>query len=167
MLNSTSNAIQSHCYSPDNPETPGIQPVDLKSCNDALAVLVRTPDFTTRFRFSRNPRAMAIKIPTGWLMGQDGKCRIIINCQNDRDTGVFRYADIAQKARRIIDNCVNHPDPFGHYPMLNWGGVDGILGEDTFYVAVAKPMTSLSGVEIVNLSVLGSGESVDSGIESS
>ena len=87
-------------------------------------------------------------------MGADATCRIIINCQNDRDTAVFRYADVAQLARMILDNCVDKPDPFGRYPLLKWGGVHGIMGEETFYVAVARPILHGLELEVTNRTVL-------------
>lgn len=112
---------------------------------------------------------MAVKVPTGWQLGPNADCRIIINCQNDRDTAIFRYADVAQIARRIIDNCVDQPDPFERFPMLKWGGVDGIKGEETFYVAVARPLRPVLEVEIVNQTMPASRgpEDTDGGIESS
>lgn len=165
--NSTPNAIVPHCYIPEGRDTPGIHATDLEACKDALAVLVRTPNFMTRFRFSRNPRAMAIEIPTGWQMGTVSDCRILVNCQNDRDTGVFRYADVAQIARRIIENCVDQPDPYGRHPLLRWGGVDGIEGTETFYVAVARPLRAAPEVEVANVTVIASGGLIDVGIESS
>lgn len=166
-VNSSFNAIVSHCYTPEGQDTPNIQPVNLKACTEALAVLVRTPAFTTRFRFSKNPRAMAKSLPTGWQMGDDANCRIIVNCENDRDTAVFRYADIAQVARRIIDNCVDKPDPYGRFPLLKWGGASGVLGEETFYVAVAKPIrpTRLGlELEVGNKTPVAKGKLVDGGV---
>ena len=150
-FNSTINDIIPHCYTPEGADTPHVQPVDLKACKDALAVLVQTPDFTTRFRFSKNPRAMARKLPTGWQMGTGSTCRIVVNCQNDKDSAVFRYADIAQVARMIIDNCVEKPDPYERFPMLKWGGIHGLLGEETFYVAVARPLRSVVALAGTNL----------------
>lgn len=165
-FNSSSNPIIPHCYVPEGQDTPGIISTDLKACKDALAVLIRTPDFTTRFRFSRNPRAMAKIIPTGWQLGTESECRIIVNCQNDRDTAIFRYADVARIAKGIIDNCVDKPDPFGRYPLLKWGGVDGIQGEETFYVAVARPLSAAEG-EAANKTVIASGGLVEGVVESS
>ena len=90
-------------------------------------------------------------------MGSDAECRIIINCENDRDTAVFRYADVAHIARKILDNCVDKPDPFGRYPLLKWGGVHGINGEETFYVAVARPLNPSPDGRIANKTVIASG----------
>ncbi len=165
MLNSSFDEIISHCYTPEGQETRGVLPVDLKHCEDALAILVRTEDFTTRFRFSKNPRAMAISIPIGWQKGTDATCRIIVNCENDRDTGVFRYADIAQSARRIIQNCVNKPDPLERYPLLKWGGIDGIRGEETFYVALARPIRRELEVKVANGTLVADGGLVDGEFE--
>lgn len=165
-FNSSSNIIISHCYTPEGRETIGIQPVNLEACKDALAVLVLTPDFTTRYRFSQNPRAIARKVPLGWQLNRDSACRIVVNCENDRDTAVFRFADVAQAARRIIDNCVDKPDPSGKYPLLKWGGIDA-MEVQTFYVAIARPAGSLLEVEVVNKSVIASEIFVDGGIGSS
>ena len=164
-LNSSFNGIISHCYTPDGADTPGILPVELKSCEDALSILVRTEDFTTRFRFSKNPRAMAISVPVGWQKGTNAKCRIIVSCENDRDTGMFRYADIAQSARRIIQNCVDKPDPFERHPLLKWGGIDGIRGEETFYVAVAKPLRAALEVVEANETLVADGGLVDGALQ--
>ena len=155
--NSSLNRILSHCYTPDSQGTPGIKPVDPKDCTDALSVLVRTQDFTKRFRFSRNPRAQAVKVPIGWQKTADSDCRIVVTCMNDRDTSVFRLADVAQVARRIIDHCVDEPDPHGRYPLLQWGGVSGISEAETFYVAVAKPIRPELGLGDRNLSVIETG----------
>ena len=76
---------------------------------------------------------------------------------NDRDTAVFRLADVAQVARRIIDRCVDEPDPHGRYPLLKWGGVSGISAEETFYVAVAKPIRPELGLEGANLTLIETG----------
>lgn len=100
---------------------------------------------------------MARKIPTGWQLGTQSECRIIVNCENDRDTAVFRYADVAYIARKIIDNCVDKPDPFERYPLLKWGGVHGISGEETFYVAIARPLNPALDGKIANVTVIASG----------
>ena len=94
---------------------------------------------------------MAKELPTGWQMEIGATCRIVVNCQNDKDSAVFRYADIAQVARMIIDNCVEKPDPYGRFPMLKWGGIRGILGEETFYVAVARPLSSVLALAETNV----------------
>ena len=83
-------------------------------------------------------------------MGVGATCRIVVSCENDKDSAVFRYADVAQIARKIMDNCVEKPDPFGRFPVLKWGGIHGITGEDTFYVAVARPLHSVLSIEGTN-----------------
>ena len=165
MLNSSVNRVISHCYTPDSEETPGIRPINLQACKEALNVLIRTPDFTTPFRFSRNPRAMAKEIPMGWQPGPAADCRIVINCYNDHDSAVFRFADVAQGARKIMENCVEKPDPHGRYPVLEWGGVTDINGEETFYVAIARPLKSQLGVELINETLVAGGGLFDGGTE--
>ena len=100
-------------------------------------------------------------------MGAEAGCRIIVTCQNDRDTAIFRFADVARVARRIIDNCVDKPDPFERFPLLRWGGVAGIQGEDTFYVAVARPISRTLEIEVANTTVVPSGGLIDVVIGSS
>ena len=150
-LNSTVTPIASRCYTPESGgDTPEIPYTNLQACQDALSVLVHTPDFAGRFRFSRNPRAMAKKLPIGWQLGTHARCRIVVNCENDRDTAVFRLADIAHEARNIINTCVDQPDPSGRYALLRWGGVHGLLSENTFYVAVASPAEPELEIEVAN-----------------
>ena len=100
---------------------------------------------------------MARKVPIGWQKTAEAQCRIVVTCMNDRDTAEFRLADVAQVARRIIEHCVDTPDPHGRYPLLQWGGISGIDGEDTFYVAVARPIRH--GLELgnANLSLIETG----------
>ena len=100
---------------------------------------------------------MARKIPIGWQKTADAGCRIVVTCMNDRDTAEFRLADVAQLARRIIDNCVDVPDPHGRYPLLRWGGISGLDGEETFYVAVAAPIRPGLELGYANLSVIETG----------
>ena len=160
LVNSSLNAIIPHCYTPDSPDTPGIQPVVLKACKDALHVLVRQPNFAQSYRFSRNPRAQATKIPLGWQLGLDADCRIIINCVNDHDSAIFRFADVAQMAKQIIDECVDQPDPDERVPLFKWGGVRSLRDEATFYVAVARPIRAVLGFDGANGTVVtGLGES--------
>ena len=99
---------------------------------------------------------MARKVPIGWQKTAESDCRIVVTCMNDRDTEEFRLADVAQVARRIIDHCIDEPDPHGRYPLLQWGGVSGI-GEGTFYVAVAKPVRHKLELGGANLSVIETG----------
>ena len=93
---------------------------------------------------------MAKRLPIGWQLGTRARCRIVVNCENERDTASFRLADVAQEARNIINNCVDQPDPSGRYALLRWGGVHGLLGEDTFYVAVASPLDHDLEVGVAN-----------------
>ena len=167
MFNSSVNAIERLCYTPDRELTRHFKPVELQSCNDALRLLVHQRDYTTSFRFSRNPRAQALELPRGWQLGDHALCRIIVSCENDRDTAIFRYADVAQVARRIIDHCVEKPDPQGRYPLLKWGGIEGLNGEQTFFVAVARPLRSRLETGVANGTVLTGGISVDGGIDAS
>ena len=166
LLNSSINTrIIPHCYIPDREGAPGVQPVNTLACNDALHVLVRQPNFAARYRFSRNPRAQAIKIPIGWQFGPDAECRIVVNCINDQDSAIFRYADIAQVARRIIDDCVDNPDPLGRVPVFKWGGVNTVKDEFTFYVAVARPLPDARGSDAENGTVVTGWGPIDRGTE--
>ena len=167
MFNTAFNAVRPLCYTPEDEATPGIEPVNLNACKDALRVLIHTPDFASQLRFSRNPRTMAKKLPLGWQLGREADCRIVLSCANDRDSAVFRFADVAQVARRIMDRCVDSPDPDGRYPLLRWGGVQGIKDEQTFYVAVARPIESGLEVEVANTTVSGGWGLDDGGFESS
>lgn len=164
-VNSSIDATVPHCYTPDGQDTPGIQSTNLNSCQDALRTLVHTQDFTTAYRFSKNPRTMAKKIPIGWQFESDARCRIVVSCENDRDSAIFRYADVAQVARSIINNCVDKPDPFGRFPLLIWGGVHPIKGEETFYVAVATPRPSGPGLELGNRTMVVNAVRVDEGVQ--
>ena len=164
MFNSSLDMIISHCYTPDGADTPGIQPVETDSCNAALKTLVHTPDYTTPFRFSRNPRTLSKRLPTGWQFGDKARCRIVVNCENDRDSAVFRFADVAPIAKKIMDHCVYKPDTHGRYPILKWGGVDRMEGLETenFYVAVARP---LENDGMANGTVVAGGEMLDGEIQ--
>ena len=165
-FNSSINTnIVAHCYTPETRDTPGIEPVTLTACKDALHVLVRQPNFADRYRFSRNPRAQAIKIPLGWQLGTNAHCRIVVNCINDHDSAIFRFADVAQVAKQIIEDCVDQPDPFQRVPIFKWGGVNRLKDENTFYVAVARPLQSLLGSDGVNGTLVTGLGSVDGGIE--
>ena len=88
-------------------------------------------------------------------MQRPADCRIVVNCQNERDSAVFRYADVAQTAKMIIQNCIDQPDPTGRYPQLKWGGVAPV-GENTFYVAVAHPIDDSHELGEANLTAIGS-----------
>ncbi|CAF9941661.1 MAG: hypothetical protein HETSPECPRED_003843, partial [Heterodermia speciosa] len=87
-----------HCFTPTS--HPGIGLTNPSDCNLALTQLIRQPDFTTLFRFSKNPRrADVVKLPKGWGAGA---CVIFVSCSNTVDVDVFRYADVAYEARRVI-----------------------------------------------------------------
>ena len=152
-INSSLNELVSHCYTPDSPGAHSIEPVDPQDCTDALSALVRTKDFTKRFRFSKTA-AMAVTVPLAWQSTRDSDCRIIVSCTNDLDTAEFRLADVAQVAKSIIDNCVYVPDPHGRYPLLRWGGISGVSTKETFYVAVAKPIRDGRELENADLSLI-------------
>lgn len=166
LFNSSINVmIIPHCYTPESQDTPGVQPVNLKACKDALHVLVRQPHFADSYRFSRNPRALARKIPLGWQLGAEADCRIVVNCVNDHDSAIFRFADVAQVARQIIDDCIDKPDPYARVPLFKWGGVNRLKDENTFYVAVAKPLQPVPGSDGMNGTVVTGSGLVDGGID--
>ena len=48
---------------------------------------------------------------------------------------------------------------------MQWGGVTDINGEETFYVAVARPLQSQLGVELTNETFIAGGGRFDGGIE--
>ena len=108
---------------------------------------------------------MGKKLPIGWQLGQGAGCRIVVSCENDRDTAVFRYADVAQEARKIIDNCVDKPDTHGRYPLLTWGGIHGLRGEETFYVAVASPIQPVLEAGLANWTAPVGGVLIEEGPE--
>lgn len=166
LFNSSTNPIIiPHCYTPESQDTRGVLPVNLQACRDALHVLVRQPHFTDLYRFSRNPRAQAMKLPLGWQLGTVADCRIVVNCANDHDSAIFRFADVAQSARHIIDNCVDKPDPSGTVPLFKWGGVNRLKDENTFYVAMAKPIVNGLGSDGANGTVVTGLGAVDGAIE--
>ena len=106
---------------------------------------------------------MAKRLPLGWQVNDDAECRIIVGCQNDRDTAVFRYADVARTARIIIKACVDNPDPFGRIPLLKWGGAAGIKGAETFYVTVARPVLPRLEIEVANRTAIAAGSGLGDG----
>lgn len=69
-----------------------------------------------------------------------GECIIFFSCENDRDAYTFRFADVAQVARRVIGNCVGRPDASGEWGTLRWGGLDELGDSRTFYVSVGRPV---------------------------
>ena len=106
-----------------------------------------------------------MKIPIGWQLGPDAECRIVVNCINDQDSAIFRYADIAQVAKLIIDDCVDNPDPLGRVPVFKWGGVNTLNDEITFYVAVARPLPDVLGSHGEKGTVITGWGSDDGGID--
>lgn len=126
--NSTLDDITPFCF--DTESHPGIRVTNAPDCHRALGLLIRQPGFTTPYKFSKNPRRLdVISLPKGW--GAD-LCVIFISCANAQDTGIFRYADVAREARKVIRNCVdNQPEPYG--------GLYQVGSEGTFYVSVGRP----------------------------
>ena len=59
---------------------------------------------------------------------------IYVSCSNARDSDVFRYADVAYEARKVIKKCVSDQseEPYGG---LNEVGLYG-----SFYVSVGRPV---------------------------
>lgn len=130
LSNSSLNEVIPHCF--DQVSHPGIGFTNAADCNRALEGLIRQPGFTTLYRFSKNPRrADVVKVPMGWGAGA---CVIFVSCSNTRDTDVFRYADVAYEARKIIKKCIDDKteEPYGG---LNEVGLYG-----TFYVSVGRPV---------------------------
>lgn len=130
LSNGSLNEVIPHCF--DQVSHPGIGFTNAADCNRALEGLIRQPGFTTLYRFSKNPRrADVIKVPMGWGAGA---CVIFVSCSNTRDTDVFRYADVAYEARKIIKKCIDDQteEPYGG---LNEVGLYG-----TFYVSVGRPV---------------------------
>ena len=143
-MTNTSNRVDFHCF---NPETsPEMGEVSLRDCRGALLVLARNPDFTTPFRFSKNPRR-GLKIPRGWTSGE---CLIVMSCENDRDAATFRFADVLVVARRLVDTCVGtmQSEKWG---LLRWGGVEVLGDTETFYVSVGKLQAAPGSVNLVEL----------------
>lgn len=128
-----SNHIESHCYNPDTSPTMG--ETNLKDCRDTLLKIARTPDFTTRITFSKNPRR-GVSLPRGW---KSGECLIFFSCENDRDAYTFRYADVLASAREIVDLCVG-TTVTEQYGLMRWGGIYILGDSDTFYVSVGRPL---------------------------
>ena len=130
LSNGSLNEVIPHCFNQES--HPGIGFTNAADCNRALAGLIRQPGFTTLYRFSKNPRrADVIKVPKGWGAGE---CVIFVSCSNAGDTDVFRYADIAYEARKVIKKCIDEEteEPYGG---LNEVGLYG-----SFYVSVGRPV---------------------------
>lgn len=49
--------------------------------------------------------------------------------------------------------------------MLKWGGLANLKNEETFYVAVAKPIREEWAIEVANRTVMTDGALLDGGIE--
>lgn len=131
--NTTVGDVIPYCF--DQTSHPGIGYTNYADCRRAMTRLIREPRFTTSFRFSKNPRRLdIIKLPKGWGAGN---CVIFVSCENNRDTSVFRYADVAREANRIIDKCIKEvPDRPGEPP---YGGLVQVGDVGTFYVSVGRP----------------------------
>ena len=160
-VNPSLNAVNTHCYIPD--DNPGLEPAVLESCKGALAILVSTPDFAKRVAFTKNPTVVARLLPLAWQMAG---CRIVFSCLNDDDSAVFRLADVAQTAKRIIDNCIDQPDPSGRFPLLKWGGVALIGRSKTFFANVGKPIRHLLEIGGGNMTEIGGGGLIEGGMDS-
>ena len=130
-LNASTNEVHLHCF------TPGLHPerplTNVNDCKNALALMVLEPNFITPYRFSKNSRRFdVIPVPKGWTSGD---CIIFVSCENDRDTDVFRLADVAGQARKIIQACVEGQ-------ATPHGGINGVGTVGTFYVSVGKPLNA-------------------------
>ncbi len=127
-LNAT-NDIELRCFSPAlYPERSALNSTD---CDLALMKLVLTPRFNVLQKFSKNMRRLdTLKVPRGW--GQ-GKCIIMLSCENDRDTASFKLADVARQVRAIINYCIEGHD-------TTYGGIVGVSDVPTFYVSIAGPI---------------------------
>ena len=127
IINSNAtNDIELQCF---GPVYPGRTPVNAIDCPVAMMKLVLTPNFNVPFNFSKNTRRLhTIKLPKGW--GQ-GNCIILVSSSN-MDTAEFRLADVASRARKIIDACVTGRP-------VSYGGIVGIADLPSFYVSIAGP----------------------------
>lgn len=156
----SSNDLDAHCFTPET--SPEMTEVSLRSCRAALQVLARNPDFTTPFRFSKNPRR-GIKIPRAWTSGD---CTIIMSCENDRDAYTFRFADVLVVAKWLVDTCVGTQES-EKWGLLRWGGVHILGDSDTFYVSVGKLYTPTIPAGSVDLMELTSATALSPAIEDS
>ena len=60
----------------------------------------------------------------------------MLSSSNDLDTAVFRLADVANRARSIINVCIEGQD-------VSYGGIVGMLSDvPSFYVSVGGPSES-------------------------
>lgn len=64
-----------------------------------------------------------------------GNCIIMLSSSSDLDTAVFRFADIAIRARAIMNFCVEGQD-------VSYGGIVGISDVPSFYVSIGGPADS-------------------------
>ena len=128
IINSNAtNNIELQCFSP---VYPGRTPVNATDCPVAMMKLVLTPNFNVPRNFSKNVRRLdTIKLPKGW--GQ-GDCIIMVSSSN-MDTAEFRLADVAKRARTIIDACVTGQP-------VSYGGIVGISDVPSFYVSLGGPV---------------------------
>lgn len=129
ISSNATNEIVLHCFSPD--VYPERLPLNASDCRLSMMQLVLTPNFNVPFRFSKNERRLdTIKIPKGWT--GHGQCIIMVSSSSNEDTAVFRLADVASRARTIINVCVNgQPVPYG--------GIFGVGDVPSFYVSVGGP----------------------------
>ena len=126
------NEVILHCFSPEvYPERLALNATD---CPTAMLKLVLTPNFNIPYKFSKNTRRFdSHKLPMGWW---HESCIIMLSSSNDWDTAVFRLADVANRARAIINVCVNGQ-------AVTYGGIVGMLSDvPSFYVSVGGPAES-------------------------
>ena len=154
----SSNRIISHCFTPDS--HPDMGETNLRDCRDTLVAIAHTPDFTTPIRFSKNPRSGA-SLPRSW---RSGECLIFVSCENNRDSYTFRFADVLQLAKNLVDTCVGTIET-EKWGILRWGGVEVLGDSRTFYVSVGKPRPrSASGGNVIPANIV-NGTILDPAIE--
>ena len=128
----TSNATDNfllHCFTPF--AHPDRKAINATECKKAVRLLVLSPGFTKEYKFSKNKRRFdVISLPRGW---QSGDCLIMLSCENDLDSSVFRLSDVARQANKIMEACVLD----GETP---YGGVVGVSDVTSFYVSIGKPL---------------------------
>ncbi|KAL8831935.1 MAG: hypothetical protein Q9191_000575 [Dirinaria sp. TL-2023a] len=76
-----------------------------------MGKLVRQPGFKAKTHFSRSQK-VGVNVPKEW---RNDDCTIYVGCANDYDGEDFSYADIAQRAQKIITACVQDKtdEPYG------------------------------------------------------
>ena len=126
------NEVILHCFSPEI--YPERLPLNATDCPKAMLELVLSPNFNTPHKFSKNTRRFDThRLPMGWW---HGNCIIMLSSSNDWDTAVFRLADVANRARSIINVCINGQ-------AVTYGGIVGMLSDvPSFYVSVGAPAES-------------------------